>query len=80
MVRVVEGWYSDSKCGLAAVEENTENVANPLHEACKRGNMAFLIECINNGVSVRHAAETVDPNSRLPPPPSAVINTFIICS
>ncbi|EGD80162.1 osteoclast-stimulating factor 1 [Salpingoeca rosetta] len=30
---------------------NTESVDNPLHEAAKRGNLPFLIECLTNGVS-----------------------------
>ena len=31
---------------------NAEAVDNPLHEAAKRGNLAFLKECMQNGVSV----------------------------
>ncbi|ELU06725.1 hypothetical protein CAPTEDRAFT_21658 [Capitella teleta] len=34
------------------VEENTESVDNPMHEAAKRGNINFMNECIRNKVSV----------------------------
>ena len=34
------------------VEESTETVENPLHEAAKRGNVGFLRECLANSVSV----------------------------
>lgn len=34
------------------VQENTESIDFPLHEAAKRGNITFLTECINNQVSV----------------------------
>lgn len=34
------------------VEENTETVDCPLHEAAKRGNISFLNECLQNNVSV----------------------------
>uniref|UniRef100_A0A0K0D044 Osteoclast-stimulating factor 1 n=1 Tax=Angiostrongylus cantonensis TaxID=6313 RepID=A0A0K0D044_ANGCA len=34
------------------VSENVEELSNPLHEAARRGNLLFLIECINNQVSV----------------------------
>lgn len=33
------------------VEEQTEEVELPLHEAARRGNISFLTECINSGVS-----------------------------
>lgn len=33
------------------VEENTETVENPLHEAAKRGNMDFLSNCLANKLS-----------------------------
>ena len=33
------------------VEENTESVDHPMHEACKRGNISFLNDCIRNKVS-----------------------------
>ena len=32
--------------------EKMESVDNPLHEAAKRGNLAYVQECIRNGVSV----------------------------
>lgn len=35
-----------------SVEENTESVDNPLHDAAKRGNMDFMKECIRNRVSM----------------------------
>ncbi|XP_031559692.1 osteoclast-stimulating factor 1-like [Actinia tenebrosa] len=34
------------------VEEHTESVENPLHEAAKRGNIGFMQECLQNKVSV----------------------------
>lgn len=34
------------------VEENTESVLNPMHDAAKRGNTDFLKECLENKVSV----------------------------
>ena len=34
------------------VEDNTESIDNPLHEAAKRGNIGFMRECISNKVSV----------------------------
>lgn len=34
------------------VEENTETIDCPLHEAAKRGNITFLNECLENSVSV----------------------------
>ncbi|PRD23734.1 UNVERIFIED_CONTAM: ostf1 [Trichonephila clavipes] len=51
-------WWKASchgKVGLIPsnyVEERTEEVLHPLHEAAKRGNLTFLTECINNKVSV----------------------------
>ena len=55
------GWYmarvgnpEKGKSGLCPsnyVEESTETVENPLHEAAKRGNLAFLTECLANRVS-----------------------------
>ncbi|PVD19643.1 hypothetical protein C0Q70_20133 [Pomacea canaliculata] len=51
-------WWK-AKCGARSglipsnyVEENTESVDNPLHDAAKRGNMDFMKECIRNRVSV----------------------------
>ena len=35
-----------------AAEGNAEVVDAPLHEAAKRGNAAYLQECLENGVSV----------------------------
>jgi len=52
------GWWKarvGNKTGLIPgnyVEESTENIDNPLHEAAKRGNINFLIECLGNKVSV----------------------------
>ncbi len=37
---------------LNLVEESTENVVNPLHEAAKRGNVDFMQECVTNKVIV----------------------------
>jgi len=34
------------------VTENVELIETPLHDAAKRGNLNFLKECLNNGVSV----------------------------
>lgn len=33
-----------------SVEENTENITHPLHDAAKRGNLSLLNECLSNGV------------------------------
>ncbi|GAB1606713.1 osteoclast-stimulating factor 1-like [Argonauta hians] len=51
-------WWK-GKCGTKVglipsnyVEENTQSVDFPLHEAARRGNLNFLTECITNGVSV----------------------------
>ena len=53
------GWWKatiNDKSGLIPgnyVEKsgNTESIDNPLHEAAKRGNLPFLVECLSNGVS-----------------------------
>lgn len=51
-------WWKAScsgKVGLIPsnyVEESTEEVLHPLHEAAKRGNVTFLKECLENKVSV----------------------------
>ncbi|XP_022253568.1 osteoclast-stimulating factor 1-like isoform X2 [Limulus polyphemus] len=45
----------DGKVGLIPsnyVEDNTEEVFHPLHEAAKRGNLSFLLDCLANKVSV----------------------------
>jgi len=34
------------------VDEHTETIENPLHEAAKRGNFDFLTECLTNKISV----------------------------
>lgn len=34
------------------VEESTEEILHPLHEAAKRGNLAFLKECLENKVFI----------------------------
>ncbi|CAG0878943.1 unnamed protein product [Darwinula stevensoni] len=34
------------------VEESTEHIEAPLHDAAKRGNMSFMEECLKNQVSV----------------------------
>jgi len=34
------------------VTDNVELIETPLHDAAKRGNLAFLEECLRNGVSV----------------------------
>ncbi|XP_041465386.1 osteoclast-stimulating factor 1-like isoform X1 [Lytechinus variegatus] len=53
-----DGWWKGrcgNKSGLIPgnyVEESMESVDYPLHEAAKRGNLAFLQECIANKVSV----------------------------
>jgi hypothetical protein len=36
----------------AVESEKSESVDNPMHEAAKRGNLAYLLECIANKVSV----------------------------
>ena len=41
------------KSVLFAVEENTESIDFPLHDAAKRGNIDFLRECLANRVSPR---------------------------
>lgn len=52
------GWWK-GKCAMKSglipsnyVEEHTEMVQYPMHEAARRGNFQFLTECIKNGVSV----------------------------
>ncbi|KAK2164714.1 hypothetical protein LSH36_60g09012 [Paralvinella palmiformis] len=51
-------WWKARCCGRTGlipsnyVEESTESIDNPLHEAAKRGNIIFLRECISNNVSV----------------------------
>lgn len=55
------GWYKArvghperGKAGLIPanyVEDNTETVENPLHEAAKRGNLDFLTDCLANQLS-----------------------------
>jgi ankyrin repeat protein len=52
------GWWK-AKCGSNTglipsnyVEENTESIDHPLHDAAKRGNMDFMRECLHNQVSV----------------------------
>lgn len=53
-----KNWYKakcNDKIGLVPsnyIEESTETVLNPMHEAAKRGNYDFLKECIDNKVSV----------------------------
>lgn len=32
--------------------DNVELIETPLHDAAKRGNLAFLEECLRNGVSI----------------------------
>ncbi|XP_076464985.1 osteoclast-stimulating factor 1-like [Babylonia areolata] len=51
-------WWK-AKCGRKTglipsnyVEENTESIDYPLHDAAKRGNIDFLKECLSNRVSV----------------------------
>lgn len=53
-----DGWWkaktSDGRTGLVPanyIQESSESVMNPLHEAAKRGNDAYLRECLANGVS-----------------------------
>ena len=38
-------------CITYIVEENTENVFNPMHDAAKRGNSELIEECLQNNVS-----------------------------
>ncbi|XP_013405121.1 osteoclast-stimulating factor 1-like [Lingula anatina] len=52
------GWWK-ARCGDKEglipsnyVEENTESIEHPLHEASRRGNISFLSECLKNRVSV----------------------------
>jgi len=52
------GWWK-AKCGNKTglipsnyVEESMESIDTPLHEAAKRGNISFMMECLNNKVSV----------------------------
>eukprot|EP00057_Strongylocentrotus_purpuratus_P033419 XP_791356.3 PREDICTED: osteoclast-stimulating factor 1 [Strongylocentrotus purpuratus] len=49
-----DGWWK-GRCGTKSglipgnyVEESTESVDFPLHEAAKRGNLSFIQECISN--------------------------------
>ncbi|XP_055892076.1 osteoclast-stimulating factor 1-like [Biomphalaria glabrata] len=51
-------WWK-AKCGSSIglipsnyVEENTESIDHPLHDAAKRGNMDFMKDCLQNRVSV----------------------------
>ena len=37
---------------LVIVGENTETIDNPMHEAAKRGNIGFLKEVVDSGMSV----------------------------
>lgn len=37
---------------FVTVDENSEIIPMPLHDACRRGNVSFLEEAISNGVSV----------------------------
>jgi len=52
------GWWKarvGNKTGLIPsnyVEDSTQTIDNPLHEAAKRGNTDFLQECLTNKVSV----------------------------
>lgn len=53
-----QDWWK-AKCGRNAglipsnyVEENTESIDYPLHDAAKRGNTDFMDECLQNRVSV----------------------------
>ncbi len=51
-------WFkakTNNRIGLVPanyIEENTESLVNPMHEAAKRGNYDFLKECLDNKVSV----------------------------
>lgn len=45
-----------------AVEENAELITMPLHDACRRGNVSFLEEAIQNGVSVNASYHSVHTN------------------
>ena len=40
-----------SSCCNITVDQNTEAIDYPLHEASKRGNITFMRECISNNVS-----------------------------
>ena len=42
-----------------SVEENTETIDCPLHEAAKRGNMSFLTECLHNQVCGNHSHSVI---------------------
>ncbi|XP_076354441.1 pyroglutamyl-peptidase 1 isoform X2 [Tachypleus tridentatus] len=45
----------DGKVGLIPsnyIEDNTEEIFHPLHEAAKRGNFSFLLDCLANKISV----------------------------
>eukprot|EP00911_Craspedida_sp_UC1_P000288 UC1_evm1s219 len=53
-----DGWWkaktATGEAGLVPanyIQESSESVVNPLHEAAKRGNTPYLEECLSNGVS-----------------------------
>eukprot|EP00050_Salpingoeca_kvevrii_P005747 m.285415 g.285415 ORF g.285415 m.285415 type:complete len:211 (+) comp11368_c0_seq1:880-1512(+) len=54
-----DGWLKATIAGKSGIipgnyveAANAESVDHPIHEACKRGNLPFLQECIANNVSV----------------------------
>ena len=66
------GWWKATIKGKAGLvpsnyleSEKSEAIDNPLHEAAKRGNIAFLQECIASKVSVNSLDKVCSPTNLL---------------